>query len=52
MMTEYELTIVFREGRQAFIDEFVVTKDNPYIGVSEILAEMWDEGYWYEWYAE
>lgn len=51
MMTEYELGIAFKEGMEAYYDN-VSLVDNPYDGVSVVLAREWAEGFWYKWYSE
>lgn len=44
-MTEYELTIAFKEGWQAYFDR-VLCFENPYEGVSDDLYYRWDDGWW------
>lgn len=44
-MTEYELKLVRKEGLEAFHDSVSIL-DCPYNGVSEVLLEEWEEGWW------
>ena len=44
-MTDYELGIAEREGKQAFFDG-VPSEDNPYDGVNVWMKVCWWEGWW------
>lgn len=46
---EYMINLVYNEGSKAYIND-VDKDDNPYVGVSEVLAEAWEEGRWDMWY--
>lgn len=50
-MTKYELDIVYKEGIQWYRDGLYYT-DNPYYGVSKVLADRFDEGFWDAWYGD
>ena len=49
-MTEYEKNIAYNEGKTEY--GFISPMDNPYEGVSSILAYMWNEGWWDAFYEE
>jgi hypothetical protein len=51
-MTKYELDIAYNEGFDAFHDDVTNVLNNPYDGVSEVLAESWSDGYWDAWDGE
>ena len=44
-MTDEMKQIAYVEGVVAFVDG-VMCVDCPYYGVSETLANMWEEGWW------
>jgi hypothetical protein len=44
-MTDEMKQIAYNEGVKAYVDD-VLCIDCPYYGVSEVLAEMWEEGWW------
>jgi hypothetical protein len=44
-MTYYEFALVYNEGVQWYRDGMLCS-DNPYYGVSKILADRFDDGYW------
>lgn len=48
---EYILIIAYSEGADAYRDEVNVAH-NPYVGVSKMLADEWDEAWWDMWYSE
>lgn len=48
-MTEYELNIAYSEGIDAYHDDVTSVINNPYEGVSEVLAKSWYDGYWDAW---
>ena len=50
-MTDFERQIAYNEGCQAY-DDSVSVVDNPYEGVSKVLADFWSEGWWDMWYEE
>jgi hypothetical protein len=51
-MNDYLRQIAYNEGCKAYIEDYMSILDNPYEGVSDILASMWHEGYWDMWYSE
>ena len=50
-MTKYELDLVYKEGIQWYRDGLYCT-DNPYYGVSQDLADSFDNGWWDAWYGD
>ncbi len=44
-MSYYEFVLVYNEGVQWYRDGMLCS-DNPYYGVSKILADRFDDGYW------
>lgn len=51
-ITQYEMDIAHKEGWQAFIDTRTSLIDNPYDGVSSVLAKSWEEGWWDAFYSD
>jgi len=51
-MTKYELDIAYNEGVDAYHDNVTNVLNNPYDGVSVVLAESWYDGYWDAWESE
>jgi hypothetical protein len=45
IMTDEMKQIAYNEGVKAYVDD-VLCIDCPYYGVSEVLADMWEEGWW------
>ena len=50
-MTEYELNLAYKEGWDAYTAN-VNCMDCPYYGVSDKLAQQWENGWWDMFYAE
>ena len=48
-MTDFLKQIAFNEGCQAYADKVSII-DCPYRGVSETLADLWEEGWWEMFY--
>lgn len=44
--------IAYKEGAESYLEDVTSILNNPYDGVSDALAEMWQSGYWDMWYEE
>ncbi len=51
-MNDYVKQIAYNEGFKAFHDDVRSIACNPYDGVSVILANHWEQGFWDAWYED
>lgn len=51
-MIDFLRQIAYNEGYECCMKNILYASDNPYEGVSDVLAHMWSEGWWDSFYEE
>ena len=51
-MTSELQQIAYNEGCEDYLERTLSAHENPYDGVSKILADMWESGWWDMFYED